>query len=56
MGNPGRYKQEGYAVSTGYMNEKKAVYIIPQIDKSKLLYAIICYYLICAKYCFVFLC
>ena len=35
VGNPGRYKQEGYAVSTGYMNEKKAVYIIPQIDKSK---------------------
>jgi len=35
VGYPGEYKNEGYAVSTGKMNEKKAVYIIPQIDKSK---------------------
>lgn len=35
VGHPGDCKNEGYAVSTGKMNEKKAVYIIPQIDKSK---------------------
>lgn len=35
VGYPGEYKKEGYAVSTGKMNEKKAVYIIPEIDKSK---------------------
>lgn len=35
VGAPNQYKHEGYAVSTGKMNEKKAVYIIPQIDKSK---------------------
>lgn len=35
VGDPGDYKNEGYAVSTGEMNEKKAVYIIPQIDKNK---------------------
>ncbi len=35
VGYPGQYKQEGYAVSTGWMNEKKAVYIVPQIDKNK---------------------
>lgn len=35
VGNPGEYKNEGYAVSTGEMNEKKAVYIVPRIDRSK---------------------
>ena len=35
VGYPGEYKNEGYAVSTGRMNEKKAVYIVPQIDKNK---------------------
>lgn len=35
VGEPGEYKYEGYAVSTGKMNQKKAVYIIPQIDKRK---------------------
>lgn len=35
VGNPGEYEKKGYAVSTGEMNEKKAVYIIPQIDKNK---------------------
>lgn len=35
VGYPNQYKHQGYAVSTGRMEEKKAVYIIPQIDKSK---------------------
>lgn len=35
VGNPGEYDNEGYAVSTGKMNQKKVVYIIPQIDKGK---------------------
>lgn len=35
VGKPGEYVNEGYAVSTGKMNQKKAVYIIPQIDKEK---------------------
>lgn len=35
VGEPGEYENEGVAVSTGKMNQKKAVYIIPQIDKSK---------------------
>lgn len=35
VGNPGEYEKDGYAVSTGEMNEKKAVYIIPQIDRNK---------------------
>lgn len=35
VGNPGEYDKEGYAVSTGKMNQKKVIYIIPQIDKSK---------------------
>lgn len=35
VGFPEQYKQKGYAVSTGKMNEKKAVYIIPQIDREK---------------------
>lgn len=35
VGFPGEYKHEGYAVSTGRMNEKKAVYIVPRIDKKK---------------------
>lgn len=32
---PGKYKNAGFAVSTGMMNEKKAVYIIPEIDRTK---------------------
>ncbi len=35
VGYPGQYKHEGYAVSTGRMNEKKAVYIVPWIDQNK---------------------
>lgn len=35
VGTPGKYKNKGFAVSTGKMNEKKAVYIIPEIDKTK---------------------
>lgn len=35
VGRPGEYEKEGYAVSTGKMNQKKVVYIIPEIDKTK---------------------
>ncbi|MDE7431541.1 MAG: TIGR03986 family CRISPR-associated RAMP protein [Lachnospiraceae bacterium] len=35
VGYPGENEKNGYVVSTGYMNEKKAVYIIPEIDKTK---------------------
>lgn len=35
VGNPGKYPKSGYVISTGPMNEKKAVYIIPEIDESK---------------------
>lgn len=36
VGEPGQYAREGYAVSTGKMNEKKVIYIIPKVDLSKL--------------------
>lgn len=35
VGKPGQYEHQGYAVSTGKMNEKKVVYIIPQADRTK---------------------
>lgn len=35
VGHPGKYTKQGYAVSTGKMDEKKAVYIIPKIDERK---------------------
>jgi CRISPR-associated protein (TIGR03986 family) len=35
VGNPGVYSQIGYALSSGKMNEKKAIYIIPEIDMQK---------------------
>lgn len=35
IGEPGKYRKEGYVMLTGPMQEKKAVYIIPQIDKGK---------------------
>ena len=35
VGMPGKYKNKGYVVSTGAMNKKKAVYIIPEIDMKK---------------------
>ncbi len=35
VGAPGKYPNAGYAVSTGPMNNKKAVYIIPAVDKGK---------------------
>ena len=35
VGKPGVYDKEGVAVSTGKMNQKKVVYIIPEIDKNK---------------------
>lgn len=35
VGKPGKYKHSGYAVSTGKMNEKKVIYIVPQIDENK---------------------
>ncbi|MDO4340916.1 MAG: TIGR03986 family CRISPR-associated RAMP protein [Eubacteriales bacterium] len=31
VGEPGKYKKEGYLVFTGKMNEKKAIYIIPEM-------------------------
>lgn len=35
VASPGVLKQEGFAVSTGKMNEKKAIYIIPKVDMGK---------------------
>ena len=35
VGNPGVYENAGYVMSTGKMNEKKVIYIIPEIDKGK---------------------
>ena len=35
VGQPGKYAQEGYVMCTGKMNEKKVIYIIPEIDKTK---------------------
>lgn len=35
VGAPGKYKKEGYAVSSGKMRMKKILYIIPRIDESK---------------------
>ena len=35
VGKPGEYTNEGYALSSGKMNEKKAIYIIPEIDRSQ---------------------
>ncbi len=37
VGEPGEYTNEGYAVSSGKMNEKKVLYIIPKIDRNKTL-------------------
>lgn len=33
VGKPGIYSQKGWAVSSGFMNEKKALYIVPEIDE-----------------------
>lgn len=33
VGEVGQYKHSGYVISTGKMNEKKAIYIIPKVDK-----------------------
>jgi len=35
VGKPGKYSKKGYVISTGPMNEKKAVYIVPEIDEKK---------------------
>lgn len=35
VGKPGEYEKNGTVISTGAMNEKKAVYIIPEIDQKK---------------------
>ena len=35
VGASGKYSNAGYAVSTGQMRNKKAIYIIPAADKSK---------------------
>lgn len=35
VGKSGEYEKNGTVISTGVMNEKKAVYIIPEIDQKK---------------------
>lgn len=35
IGAPNAYKKQGYLLSSGAMNEKKAIYIIPEIDREK---------------------
>lgn len=35
VGEPGVYENQGYVISTGKMDQKKAVYIIPEIDRTK---------------------
>lgn len=35
VGKKGIYENTGYVMSTGKMNEKKVIYIIPEIDKEK---------------------
>lgn len=35
VGKPGKYDNSGYVISTGKMNKKKVVYIIPGIDYDK---------------------
>lgn len=35
VGKSGEYEKNGTVISTGAMNEKKAVYIIPEIDRNK---------------------
>ena len=38
VGKPEKYKtngNQGYVISSGFMNDKKAVYIIPEIDETK---------------------
>lgn len=38
VGNPEKYREngnEGFAISSGYMKNKKVVYIIPAVDKTK---------------------
>lgn len=34
VSKPGKHVQKGFVISSGYMNEKKAIYIIPEIDYS----------------------
>lgn len=35
VGEPGKYEKEGYLVCTGYMNDKKAKYIVPELNTKK---------------------
>ncbi|MCI5596732.1 MAG: TIGR03986 family CRISPR-associated RAMP protein [Lachnospiraceae bacterium] len=35
VGKPGVYSKKGYVVSSGFMNEKKVVYVIPEIDRTR---------------------
>lgn len=35
VGNPGEYQHNGVAISTGAMNDKKVIYIIPELDMKK---------------------
>lgn len=35
LGEPGEFSNRGYLVATGPMNDKKALYVIPEIDEKK---------------------
>lgn len=35
LGKPGQFSKEGYLVATGPMNDKKALYVIPELDLNK---------------------
>lgn len=35
VGEPGEYTNKGYVISSGKMNEKKVLYIIPEVDEQK---------------------
>lgn len=35
IGESGKFKYEGYLLSSGFMNNKKVIYIIPEIDENK---------------------
>ncbi|MDE6435260.1 MAG: TIGR03986 family CRISPR-associated RAMP protein [Lachnospiraceae bacterium] len=35
VGDPNQYSNSGFVISSGAMNEKKVIYIIPKIDKTK---------------------
>lgn len=35
IGEPGKYDNRGYVISSGFMNEKKAFYVIPEMDENE---------------------